>query len=563
MTEPQQTTWKGASLALLLLALLFVLVVAPLAVLIGDALPKSSAELNALRELLQAPQLQQALLRTLAVALLACGTASVIAIPVAFVAVRSGPVTRTLISILGFLPLTMPPFVAAAMLDRFAVVFNETVLASSLGELHVRGSDIALSLVFAAHFLPLILFSLMAGLSRIDRAYAETAHTLGAGRLTVWGRITLPLATPAYAAGAALMLLKILEDLGAPLMLGVDQMLAPQIMLRLDGTGFSDPFLSVGALLLFGVSLVIAALAWSALLPSLEASGTTQDHPVRWRAGTAGGLAAAPVAIGLGVLTLAPQLWLVLTSLGTSWSDDLLPDGYSMVHYWQLSTETLPHLGTTLGYAAGVGILTLLIGGASGALTVRPGVVARLTRFVATGMFAIPGVVLALAYARMQDLIGFAPARWTGFGWLALSLVVALKQLPFAQRLVAQALRTLRHGELESARNLGATRLEAWLRIGLPALIGMIAGVFALGFAAATMELSAVLLLIEDPHAPLTLSMFRTLRTPATMGLGAAQGIVLVGLAASGLLMAHALLRRRTRAPSAIASDGHNTREKL
>jgi len=392
----------------------------------------------------------------------------------------------------------------------------------------------------------LILFSLMAGLARINRGYAESAHTLGGNGLLVWRRITLPLATPAYAAGASLMLLKIFEDLGTPLMLGIDGMLGPQLLLRLGSAGLSDPALGVSALLLFGASLVVVTLAWSALLPPLgPAIPDHRHHPARWRGGPVSSFTAAVLTIVLGTLALAPHLWLFLTSLGSSWSGRLLPDAYGLAHYQQLSIDTLPNLGGTLAYAAGAGVFALLLGSAFGTLTTQQGTLARIMRFAATALFAVPGVVLALGYLKARHLIDPGLAGWPAWGWLALLLVVGFKQLPFSQRLMALSLRRLGKGELESARNLGSTEFSAHLRITLPALTGALGAVFLLGFLAAIVELSAVLLLLQEPQAPFAHRLFQTLQTPAMAGLGAAQGMLLAGLVGSGLLVALILLRQR------------------
>jgi len=228
------------------------------------------------------------------------------------------------------------------------------------------------------------------------------------------------------------------------------------------------------------------------------------------------------------------------------------------VHFRQLLGTELPQLATTLLYVAAAGGLTLLIGSLSGPPTRATDAVSRVVRFAATALFAIPGVVLALAYARSQDLFEAQITGWSGLGWLALVCVVALKQLPFAQRLLAAQLRTLHQGRLASAHNLGAAPFAAYLRLGLPALGPVLGAIFLLGVVAAAMELSAALLLIKEPQAPLALSLFQALQAPATAGAGAAQAVLLVAVVATGLLLVHALLRRRCHAlPKAPA---HPTR---
>lgn len=553
MIERQQRSWKSSSLALLALAAFLLLVLAPLVMLFHDMLSAGAAGLDTARSMLRDQPLQQVILRTLAIALLACGLASVLAIPAAFLAVRSSAPVRILVQIIGFLPLTMPPFVSAAVLKHFVGIAENAGGIPLLTGLNLQGNNIALILVFAVHYLPFILLSLIAGLTDIDRSVAESARNLGAGRLFAWRRITLPLATPAYMVGAALVILRILEDVGTPLMLGIDGMLAPQIVMRFGVAGLSDPFMNISALVLLAASVTVAALAWSALVAPPGPSGLKPCTGSPARIGLILGL---PLILVLGMLALAPHVWLLLMSFGRDWSTGLLPGHYTTDGLRQILTEALPLLTDTLSYAAGAGLLTLLIGGAFAASTSRRGPITRVVRFASNTLFAIPGVVLALAYVHAQGILDGSLAGWSGLAWLALMLVVAFKQLPLVRHLVARRLRELHSGEMESAYNLGSTRFAARLQIALPSLIAVFSIVFLIGFAAAMVELSAVLLLFQDPQAPFALHLFRSLQTPPVVGTAAIQGLVLLTLNAVALLLAYWLLRRRCRRP--IESPAHN-----
>jgi len=563
MIERQERGWKRGGLALVVLAMLSLSVLLPLAVLFGGTLPGDATELERLRELLRGAPAQHVMLRTFAVALLACGLASLVAIPLAFVAVRAGKAARVMIHIFGFLPLTMPPFVSAAVLRNFTDALAMADSAQWLSALNIRGSHLALILVFALHYLPFILFSLMAGLMRIDRSFSESARNLGASRLFVWHRITLPLATPAYVIGASLMVLRILEDVGTPLMLGIEGMLAPQIVLRFGIDDPSDPMLNISALALLAASVIITMLAWSALADPFAA--TEKDcgsHPARWRGGFGSGVFTLAVLLALGMLGLGPHLWLVLMSVTTAWSDSLTPIAFDPNGYGQLLHAALPGLKKTLAYAAAAGMLTLLLGSVFGSLTRLPGPISRITRFALTSLFAVPGLVLALAYARMQDVLDPQPSGWPGLAWLALILVVALKQLPLARHLVARPLRILHSDRLDAARCLGASGTSTGLRIGLPSITAALAAIFLLGSTAALVELSAVFLLIQVPDAPLAFNLFQSMLSPVDVQTAATQGVWLVGLTATMLLALYWFLRKhcyelkppRSRKPSVARS---------
>ena len=78
-------------------------------------------------------------------------------------------------------------------------------------------------------------------LQNIDGAMEESAQNLGASGLRLFRRIVFPLAMPGYVAGASLVFVKVFDDLGTPLVLGVTNMLAPQAYLRITSVGIEDP----------------------------------------------------------------------------------------------------------------------------------------------------------------------------------------------------------------------------------------------------------------------------------------------------------------------------------
>ena len=69
----------------------------------------------------------------------------------------------------------------------------------------------------------------------------ESAQNLGAHGFTLFSRIVFPLALPGYVAGAALVFVKVFDDLATPLLLNVTNMLAPQAYLKITSVGITDP----------------------------------------------------------------------------------------------------------------------------------------------------------------------------------------------------------------------------------------------------------------------------------------------------------------------------------
>ena len=98
----------------------------------------------------------------------------------------------------------------------------------------------------------------------------ESAQNLGSSGLRLFRRIVFPLALPGYVAGAALVFIKVFDDLGTPLLLNVNNMLAPQAYLRISSIGISDPMgyvisVILVAFLAAGAVGVVAVDAWQGL----------------------------------------------------------------------------------------------------------------------------------------------------------------------------------------------------------------------------------------------------------------------------------------------------------
>ena len=85
--------------------------------------------------------------------------------------------------------------------DSFGVQFTFSKWGSVLAETFVA--------------MPFLVITVEAGLRTMDRRYEDAAASLGAGRWTVFRRVTLPLIAPALIAGAALAWARALGEFGA------------------------------------------------------------------------------------------------------------------------------------------------------------------------------------------------------------------------------------------------------------------------------------------------------------------------------------------------------------
>jgi molybdate transport system permease protein len=149
-------------------------------------------------------------------AIAATGLALVLGIPLAWLLARTDFPGRSVVRALVILPMVLPPVVGGASL-LFA--FGRRGLFG--GPLYdATGFLLPFSIwgVIAANTfvaMPFLVLTVEAGLRSADPRYEEAAATLGAGRWTIFRRITVPHAAPSILAGAVLCWARALGEFGA------------------------------------------------------------------------------------------------------------------------------------------------------------------------------------------------------------------------------------------------------------------------------------------------------------------------------------------------------------
>jgi len=178
---------------------------------------------------------------------------------------------KKVFTLLTTLPLMVPPFVGAlaltGVLGRNGTLTNFLqYLFKSLGlNIPLEGGLIGpniFSIVFIQtfHLWPLIYLNTSASLSKIDPTLEESARNLGASGLKLFRRITLPLALPGYAAGALLVFLWGLSDLGTPIMVNFAEYSVFQAFKELTIQGGYKEIASVASIVLTSMSALALVL---------------------------------------------------------------------------------------------------------------------------------------------------------------------------------------------------------------------------------------------------------------------------------------------------------------
>jgi molybdate transport system permease protein len=171
---------------------------------------------RALPDLLTDPSVVQALRLSLVSATAATAIALVLGIPLAWVLARVHLPGTVLLRATITLPLVLPPVVGGVAL--LMVFGRRGLLGRYLEEwtgysLPFTTAAVVLAETFVA--MPFLVLTVEGAFRGADRDLDEAAATLGASRLTVFRRVTLPLVGPSVLAGAVLCWARALGEFGA------------------------------------------------------------------------------------------------------------------------------------------------------------------------------------------------------------------------------------------------------------------------------------------------------------------------------------------------------------
>ncbi|MHA7598511.1 ABC transporter permease [Alicycliphilus sp. T452] len=494
---------------------------------------------------------RESFFNSLWVALASTFFASVIAVPLAYLTVRFEFRGALLIQTLGVLPLIMPPFVGAVALQ---LIFGRSgsvnlLLDDWLGfTVPLMDGLVGVTFVESIHYFPFILLNLVAAMRNIDGAMEESALNLGARGLRLFRRVIFPLAMPGYLAGAALVFVKVFDDLGTPLVMGVTNMLAPQAYLRITSVGVDDPLGYVISVIMIGFSILALWLAARVMkgrdYATLQKGGNAlqKRRLGRWESLLAYGWILLVLAV-----VLAPHAGILLMSFAKVWSFSVLPDAYTLEHYATVFSDAGGMIGNTLLYCVLAAGLDVVIGTAIAYLILRTQLPARQwLDWLASAALAIPGLVLAIGYLRLFKGVTLPGSdRLVVQTWVLIMLAYAVRRLPYALRSCMAALQQVHVSLEEAAQSLGASRLSTIRRVMVPLMAGGILAGFVTSFITAAVELSATLVLVStESQAPMSLGIYLYMQSIAGRGPGAALGVLAVAVVGLGTYFSHRFVER-------------------
>jgi phosphate/sulfate permease/ABC-type spermidine/putrescine transport system permease subunit I len=257
-------------------------------------------------------------------------------------------------------------------------------------------------LVETVHLFPMMTLSILDALSRVDPRLEEAAEGMGA---TAWRRfrdITMPLTTPGYVSGALLVFIWTFADFITPLVLGVQDLLAPQAYLNIvqfvDRRIFRMGIVISALLVILAIVFVLAARQYVAIK---DYSSLSYSKVERRALGPVTRWAAVGFLAALMAVSFIPQVGVLLAAVGRGWSLTPVPVEYTMEFFRQVSVETPKFILNSFLYCAIAVFLCLAIGVPMAWIMGRTKAPGRgAMDALTTLMLAIPGT--AVGIARLQ-----------------------------------------------------------------------------------------------------------------------------------------------------------------
>ncbi|WP_404316214.1 iron ABC transporter permease [Klebsiella oxytoca] len=534
------------------LAALLVLVALPLLFIVLQAIfPRFSAgslggAFSGVSTLIADPQLPTMLGGTLWVA---CGVALmsvVIGLPLGVVrGLFTIPLPR-LWDLLFLIPFLTPPYIAALswMLMLQSHGYLQQLTGWDLNDLLF--SRIGIVLVMTLNIFPVVYFAVSRSLLAI------VARVHGASAWRAFWHITLPMLSPALAAGMLLAFTLAIEEYGVPAALGSRAglvMLTVGIEKKLADWPVDLPGASLLSLLLIAVAL-LACWLQKRLTGDKEVTSVT-GKPGENSGAELGWLALPAMLVMAGVGGLAvvlPGASMVLTSLMSTLSGGIHADNVTLRHFAALFAQqgdALSALATSLSLAlASAGVVGLVGLLAAWLVVVQKIKGSAIVDALSLLPAALPGVVVGIGLILLwnQPFWPLSPYN----SWFMLLLSYSCLLLPWPVRYVGSALRQLGNNLEPAARVHGATALQALRLIVLPLVFPALLAAMLMVFAVASRELVTSLLLAPAGTQTVAVFIWRQFEQgSAGQGMAMASLTLLTGLGL--MLSALALMQRGTR----------------
>ena len=559
----ESSRWKrvvsnviGYGTVLATLAMLVFFLIVPVSVIIVKAFRSDQGFTLAYFQLLFQNDLQtEAVLNSIKIGLCTTILTTIVSLPLALINSKFDFRGKALLSGLLLVPMVMPPFVGAIGFQRFfARRGSVNMLLMQLGWIDTPIEWLGDGNLFWAVVVletlalyPIMYLNLSAALANVDPSLEEMATTMGVSRWRQYKDIVWPLARPGYFAGAMIVFILALTDLGTPLLVGFEQSMPVRIFKMVtdvneNPVGFALVFLVIVMTVVF---FLVSKLAFGGKKYEMMARGhvTSSVRKVQ-------GLWHVPVyalLLGVVVIALVPHIGVMITSFSRDWFMTVLPEQWSTQYYQMVLSSELPLIGirNSLLLASMSCVLDLVLG-----LLIAYVVTRKLIPFanvldsLVMIPLALPGIVLAFGYVVTYSDTFLDPLH-NPFPLLVIAY--AIRRLPYMVRSASAGLQQTSVSLEEASSTFGASRFYTLRKITMPLVAANLIAGGLLCFAYAMLDVSdSLILAMKDRFYPLTKAIYALfLEQGSGEFVASALGVIGIVILASCIMGASMILGKK------------------
>jgi iron(III) transport system permease protein len=516
--------------------------------------------------LFASPLQREAFANSLSIATLTVIFTSLLVLPLAHWLTKFQFAGRSLLTSLLLVPMIMPPFVGAIGLKQLLARYGSlNLFLMDLGVMDPAnpvdwlgaGGFWGVVILQVLNLYPILLLNVSAAMANVDPTLREAASNLGSTGWQLFRRVTLPLITPGWFAGAIIVWIWAFTDLGTPLIVGFSRVVPVQIFdavndLNTNPQGYS---LVLVVLLLTMTLFLISKRVLASKSYATIARGHTAGAEVRasrtqtillWTAGAA-----------LMLVALTPHLTVIVSSLADRWFFTVLPESWTTGHFGDVFGHglTASSIRNSLFYASISAFVDLILGVLIAWLLTRKKIpFAGVLDALAMLPLALPGLVLAFGYFAGFDvnekerpwLDSFLDPRTNPTFLLIVSYSV--RRLPYIVRSAYAGFQQTSVTLEEASANLGASPFKTLRKITLPLVAANLVAGCILTFSFAMLEVSDSLILAQrEQFFPITKQIWQLMGRidPSAPFVACALGVVGMAILVTSLLLAGKLMGKK------------------
>lgn len=520
-----------AAIAIIFIAL-YLFIILPIIKVFQISVSTGESVWEVYSTLLSSWYMRQALVNSLLVGGLSALTAAFVGFVMAYAITRVNIPGKKFFNLISIVPIISPPFVFS--LSILLLFGNSGLITYSL--LGIRNYPIyglrGLLLAQTVTFFPVAYLTLKGILESISPTLEDAAFDLGASKLQVFARVTLPLSIPGLASAMLVVFIESLADFGNPLVLAGSDFPTLSVQAYLQITGMYD--LAGGAglaaiLLIPSITAFVLQKYWVNKKRYITITGKPTRSVVKSVSPTMRWVLFGFCCL-VSLLVLLFYAVIVVGAFSVAWGFNYSFTLRNFTYVFDVGWKTIKDTITVALVSTPIsGLLGMFIA----FLVVRKRFIGKgIMEFTSMLSFALPGTVVGIGY-----ILAFNQRPLLLTGTLAiLVLNFVFRYVPVGIQNGVATLRQIDPSIEEAATDLGANSSTVFRRITLPLISPAFFSGLVFAFVRSMTAISAAIFLVSADWNLMTVQILAQVGS-GRLGAAAAFSLILVGIIVAAILL--------------------------